>query len=234
ESSTPTLLSKTGLLINQLLQNTQSTSQNIENKRPILVPDTASEVESSPQQHAKMIEERLHNDIEKSGLFYESHVALWSRGKLPLPELMQEPQAKLGEPVNSNAPNLNTEELPGTLAPLMQQQLDALENQKVVLQTWLTSQIPVQVSINEDSQQNKQNKDAVDQSTNWQSQIKVDLPYLGVVTINIHLHEEHVGITVKGAQEHAADILNTHFEELSLALQNAGTHLTSFNVSHEP
>lgn len=46
----------------------------------------------------------LRNAFERSGLFYEAHQARWMAGRLPLAQLLQEPQAKVGEQAGWRAP----------------------------------------------------------------------------------------------------------------------------------
>lgn len=76
---------------------------------------------------ATLIAARLQQSIQHSGLFYESHVARWFRGELPLEALRREPQMQAvprgGEPVvpatlPADSPTSSTSSQ-GALAPAL-------------------------------------------------------------------------------------------------------------------
>ena len=72
----------------------------------------------SAAQPAGQIASHLRQSIEQSGLFYEAHVARWSRGELPLETLSREPQMQAvarGLAAGRVAPSeVPTEKLPST------------------------------------------------------------------------------------------------------------------------
>jgi hypothetical protein len=52
----------------------------------------------TPAQVATALRQALHQLVQQSGLFYESHLAEWVQGGRPLAELKSEPQARLASP----------------------------------------------------------------------------------------------------------------------------------------
>lgn len=85
-SSTITSFSAAARAIADLLQRFPAPSSAIAPAVPLLV-EAPGEVPA-----AALIAARLQQSIQHSGLFYESHVARWFRGELPLEALRREPQ----------------------------------------------------------------------------------------------------------------------------------------------
>jgi Flagellar hook-length control protein FliK len=90
EGSAPASLSTTGRLIDQALQiaQKQGTPTAIVDKVPLLASPTAM----NPEKLASA----LHDTLEFSGVFYESHLQEWASGQRALPALQREPQAQGG------------------------------------------------------------------------------------------------------------------------------------------
>lgn len=95
-------LSNTGQIISQLasgqLGKTEAAPLNA--NRPIL---------PGPSTNAAQIAPALARALSESGVFYEAHQAQWISGRLPLEQLLREPQAKLSPQPDSPAPK-NTAE----------------------------------------------------------------------------------------------------------------------------
>lgn len=85
-SSTSTSFSAAARLIGDLLQRFPVPPAAIAPAAPLL-----AEVPAGPQAAAQ-IAGQLQQSIQSSGLFYEAHVARWSRGELPFETLQREPQ----------------------------------------------------------------------------------------------------------------------------------------------
>lgn len=87
--SAPTSLSNTGRLIDHILQAAQQggTAPAIQAKSPLLPHAAAMD--------ASRLADTLHESLEFSGVFYESHVQQWASGTRSLAELHREPQSGL-------------------------------------------------------------------------------------------------------------------------------------------
>lgn len=88
QPSTSTSFSAAARLIGDLLQRFPAPPAAIAPAAPLL-----TEAPVGPQAAAQ-IAGQLQQSIQSSGLFYEAHVARWSRGELPLEALQREPQMR--------------------------------------------------------------------------------------------------------------------------------------------
>jgi hypothetical protein len=88
QSSTTTSFSAAARLIGDLLQRFPAPPAVITPASPLL-----AEAPAGPQVAAR-IAGQLQQSIQSSGLFYEAHVARWTRGELPLEVLQREPQMR--------------------------------------------------------------------------------------------------------------------------------------------
>ena len=88
----------------------------------------------SPAQGFALLGDRLKAALTQSGLFYESHLAQWALGGLPLAELLKEPQGKLsrlargeGAPEETEGPD-EAEFADSRTLPLVKEQLHFLNS----------------------------------------------------------------------------------------------------------
>lgn len=88
DSASHTDLSPSGLLVEALLQQPAATGTALAEATPLL----AAAPPAGPQ---APLAQALQQAMRQSGLFYESHLAAWQQGELPLAELLQEPQGRL-------------------------------------------------------------------------------------------------------------------------------------------
>jgi hypothetical protein len=89
EGSTTSSLSPAARLIDHLLQTAdhEGAPTAVEAKTPLLPSPAAMD--------AKQVAAALHDNVEFSGLFYESHVQEWVGGGRSMNDLQREPQAKM-------------------------------------------------------------------------------------------------------------------------------------------
>lgn len=83
------VLSSTGRLIDQILHSLPDNAANtpLRGAMPLV---------ASPDAGAPRLAAALQGALEQSGMFYESHVALWAEGAWPMSSLQKEPQAQAG------------------------------------------------------------------------------------------------------------------------------------------
>ncbi|WP_298434098.1 flagellar hook-length control protein FliK [Geobacter sp.] len=87
-SGVPVQLSDTGRWLNTLTREGTPSTTTSPLPRPALILQ-------SPPENPATLAEGLKNALTRSGTFYESHLAGWVRGNLPLTELLREPQGSL-------------------------------------------------------------------------------------------------------------------------------------------
>ncbi len=88
ESGDQTDLSASAKLIEALLTQTESPGSGIDRAQALLPAPPAAGTQAG-------LALLLQRSFSQSGLFYESHLAAWAQGELPLAALAQEPQGRL-------------------------------------------------------------------------------------------------------------------------------------------
>ena len=243
--SAPANLSSAGKLINQLLQNTPQNSTVVNVSRLPIV--------NTPSVNVSTMAKALQSGVSNSGMFYESHLLQWAEGTLNVADLMKEPQAHLtsqnaGQAITNNATtqtqsannllaNLavgetakasatgSTITLPKEATPLIQQQLQTLEQQRFVWHGELWPGQTMDWEISRDRQQHR-NQD----EPTWQSAVNFNLPLLGNVSAQLQLSGTHLRLTVTAQDATSAVMLQNHASELVGAMENTGTQLDSLLI----
>jgi flagellar hook-length control protein FliK len=218
EQSSPTHLSNAGQLITHLLTEAiseQSRSEAIHTTPLVAQNQTISANELAP---------KLQQALEKSGLFYESHVAQWSRGQLSLSQIQQEAQL-LGIDTPKAFPT-QLQELPAGMAETLRQQLHFIEHQSMTWQGMLNPQTPLSWRINEQELANEHEREQEYSETSpstWLSQLQVDFPHLGKIKIQLQLHENKLQASFKVAE-------TDHLTPLRLALPDLKKNLLDAQI----
>ena len=251
--SAPATLSSAGKLVNQLIQNTpqQNTVVNV-SKVPLL---------STPDVSVNSMMKALQGGVANSGVFYESHLLHWAEGSLPTAELMKEPQAQFpvpaqqtpataqnqaatlnvaGKPVLPQTVTANPASdttaaasitLPKGATPLIQQQLQTMEQQRFVWQGELWPGQPMEWEITQNDQ--KQNSKQASPQDSWQSVVRFDLPQLGSIAAQLQLTGNHLRLNISTSDPTTALMLQNHAPELASALDVAGTRLDAIVIKNK-
>jgi hypothetical protein len=183
---------------------------------------------------------RLHQSLSHSGLFYESHQAQWIAGTRTAPQLMQEPQnllrpqtAQSGTlPATSQAAVATPASLPaGTesgprmpaipehLQPLVQQQLQALENKQVV---WMGQAWQGQDMRWEVREEGGRSGNDGENTKQWVTELHLDLPKLGGVTARLSMNGDAVSLKFEVADDQTARTMEASTGQLVAALTAHG------------
>lgn len=170
---------------------------------------------------------QLHQTIDKSGLFYESHLNEWASGQRSLAEVKEEPQ-------NQTTSHAKTESGTDGATPmdptkLIPAQLDALEHRKIVWQGELRPGQPMRWEIQEENP-GKSDPGQPEQAAIWQTSVSFEMPGLGKVHAQLRLQGEHVQMHVRTADVTAAQLLKQQTPRLSQALEASGTLLDAMNI----
>ena len=222
--STPSTISDTARVIASVLTTAGPADKvpaAIVGKTPLLKsPDTP------PEKLAAV----LKDAIGRSGLFYESHVAEWSKGTRALSDLVLEPQMQ--KALNASAPEAARAQQaasdPAT-AQFINQQLLTHEQARVSWQGQAWPGQPMQWDIARDAPEGgKQQGD--EGPPTWRSGVRFAFPLLGDVSAQVVLVGEHLHIQVQGASEGAAELMRAHAGALGAALDAAGIALASLAI----
>lgn len=169
---------------------------------------------------------RLHQSLSHSGLFYESHQAQWIAGTRTTPQLLQEPQNLL--PPLGTTPASGTQgteagarmpTIPEHLQPLVQQQLQALENKQVVWtgQAWQGQDMRWEVR-----EQNARSGNDREEHKQWVTELHLDLPKLGGVTARLSMNGNAVSLKFEVADDQTARTLESASTQLLASLSAQG------------
>lgn len=251
ETAARAALSPTGRLISFLLTGQPA-------------PDTPAIARGQPLQaasgpiNAAALAAALRQGISESGLFYESHLARWTTGKLPTEALLREPQARLPLTQAGGAPNpaapapaqsgattdtaaaaraasaaqsaapVRTDAIPDRLLPVMHQQLDALATHHY---SWHGQAWPgqaMELDI-EDPHGDGEHADADDAA--WKTTLRLRLPALGGVEARIALDPSGVRIHLFAEDNATSGVLHQQRGGLADALAKANLTLKELQVS---
>jgi len=178
----------------------------------------------SPEQAALLLGDRLKAALTQSGLFYESHLAQWALGGLPLAELLKEPQGKLSRaarPEGSADGGAEAEEAgfaDSSTLPLIKEQL-LLLNSGVLNwkgEAWPGQGMELAVTARE----------AEEGEREVEATLSLALPRLGGVEAKLRFGVDGFFVDFVCDRPGAAALLKQAGGELRSALAAAGLHLT--------
>jgi hypothetical protein len=191
-------------------------------------PVSLDAVQHQPEQLA----ESLKHGVEHSGLFYESHLKAWEQGKLPLTELHQEPQAKIGQALLASAEPGAAQRVTQDLGTLVQRQLNTLETQQVPLQGFAWPGQPMQVLIEQEKTDERQSR-SESESAAWSTSLALNLPVLGGVSARLRMVGKAVQVSFVTEESAARELINNHSQRLNDGLAAAGLSLATLSVKQE-
>ena len=165
---------------------------------------------------------QLAQTLSTSGLFYESHQAQWVAGTRDLPQLMQEPQARLLRSAPSDT-QASTQAIAPQALPLVQMQLATLDTSVVMMQLEIWPKQWMQWTVEEqpaDTQANAQDEDAP--PADWNSRLRLVLPRLGELNAMLSFGAGGIMIRVEADKAASAELLQANGASLQEALTAAG------------
>jgi hypothetical protein len=229
------------------LQSANSTLGNVGNSvRPDPIP-----LLQQPTGTAGQLADNLRSAVARSGMFYESHQALWVDGKFPLEALKQEPQANTGSPVTalseaspqgpertqsvalamgkSEVAPAQLSSLHSEAARLVEQQLAALAGSSIEWfgQAWPGQQL--HLSIQRDKEPGLFEDPA---GSGWQTHLTLDLPRLGRVDATLHFTHAGVRIAIDAVGSSALDAMRASGKNLIDTLDGLGIKVLGLGLQH--
>jgi len=182
-------------------------------------------IATAPTADTQKIANGLQHAIDKSGMFYESHLAEWAGGERPLAELKGEPQMATGrqamEAVRQGVPAD-----PAT-AQLISQQLATQEQGRVSWQGQLWPGQAMQWDIERDPARDGSEGGGhggdPEAAAPWRSKLTLRFAALGELGANIVLAGDQVHIRLQAGSDASGDVLRAYAARLQDALAAAGT-----------
>jgi hypothetical protein len=169
---------------------------------------------SSPQ----VMAHDLRNAVNKSGLFYESHLSDLAQSNQSLAAIKQEPQNQANSPI----------------ANIMAQQLAVLENQRMSWhgEVWPGQKMDWDVYQQQNSADGKQlsNESQADQEQSISSEMTLHFPHLGKVSARIILVDGRMRVNILAEQPETLEMLTAKRLGLAEAIGKSGQQLDALTV----
>jgi flagellar hook-length control protein FliK len=182
-----------------------------------------------PSAARHMLPVRLSQTVSESGMFYESHLAKWSRGTLSLETIQREPQARIGqEPQTSTAlPELGG--MPEEAGRLAGRQLQMLEGAPFI---WQGPAWPGQVmewQVREESAGEGQGESG-ETASEWVTELNLTLPRMGSVHAQLGLAGDRLRLRLLATEEATRDALAAALPALVKGFEASGLHAVDMQV----
>lgn len=184
------------------------------------------------QQQPEQVAQHLKQGVEGSGLFYESHLKAWDQGKLPLSQLQQEPQAKVGQALAQGTESTQGRAALPELGTLVQRQLNTLETQQVPLQGFAWPGQPMQMLIEQEKTDERQAHGDSDAQA-WSTQLSLSLPVLGGLSARLRMVGKAVQVSFVTEEQETEGLIQKNSQRLEDGLAAAGLSLATLSVKHE-
>ena len=193
--------------------------------RPTVLADPAS---PSPN----LLPTRLAQTLRESGLFYEAHLARWTKGAYPFEAILNEPQARLGR---AAMPMPGVAELGGMseeAARMAGRQLHILEGGPFLWQgfAWPGQWMDWLVEERPEGQGDGQGGE---EANPWTTELRLTLPRMGSVHAQLSLRGHDVSLRMQVAEPATAQRLTEALPELQRGLESSGLRPVSLAVAGE-
>ena len=165
---------------------------------------------------------QLAQTLSTSGLFYESHQAQWLAGTRDLPQIMQEPQARMVRPALADTQTAMQAIAPQAL-PLVQMQLATLDTSVVMMQLEIWPKQWMQWTVEERPSEAEANAQAEGApQADWNTRLRLVLPRLGELNAMLSFGAGGIMIRVEADKAASAELLQENGASLQEALTAAG------------
>lgn len=174
----------------------------------------------------------LQNTIEESGLFYESHVAAWSRGERTLEQLQREPQMQQARlPATASS---DTAAVPDrSAAQQINQQLLTHEQGRLQWQGEAWPGQPMQWEIRRQNERPARGRSGGEQQATpvWRSNLRLRFAELGELNASITLVGQQIHLQLQTDDAASGATLRAQAGVLEQAMAAAGIPLSSCQIN---
>ncbi|MEW6677861.1 MAG: flagellar hook-length control protein FliK [Pseudomonadota bacterium] len=221
----PALASANTGLLGQSVDGMRATIASSTNLRPTVIASTATPSDN-------LLPLRLSQTVKESGLFYEAHLARWTRGAYPFEAILNEPQARLAR---GQVPLVSMAELAGMpeeAARLAGRQLQMLEGAPFLWQGFAWPGQWMDWLVEERSGGEGEGKEEAS-ATAWSTELNLILPRMGRVNAHLDLRGNEVNLDLKVAEADTAASLQGALSALGAAMEGAGLRVARLTVAAE-
>lgn len=241
-------ISQKGLSQNQ--SATPATAQSTPNTAAIA---TLARAAGGPTALASVFMQALSQNVQQSGMFYESHLAQLVKGQTTLSQLQQQPQAQAHLQTSQDADGKTsgakqaqqTLQAAQTAASLQQsgidpstqqivrQQLEVLANQLFAWRGEAWPGVPLELEVQRRPEEEGDTDEAPEpdeeHNTPWQTRLRVELPNLGEVEARLYIDEKALRLHLRAPD--SAEHLNLNLQPLVQRLQAQGIDIEQLQVA---
>lgn len=193
----------------------------------------------------------ISQNVQQSGMFYESHLAQLVKGQTTPAQLQQQPQAQAhlqaAQHNDSDKPaadkaapqsllaaqtatNLQQSGIEPSVQNIVRQQLEVLANQLFAWRGEAWPGVPMELEIQRHQEEEEEQAEAnPEHNTPWQTLLRVELPNLGAVEARLHIDEKSLRLHLQAPE--AADQLNANLPPLIQRLQAQGISIEQLQVA---
>lgn len=193
--------------------------------RPTVMADPASP-------SSNLLPARLAQTVRESGLFYESHLARWTKGAYPFDSILNEPQARLGRAAMPMPGMAELAGMPEDAARMAGRQLHMLEGGAFLWQgfAWPGQWMDWLVEERHGGEGDGSGGDA---QNPWDTELRLTLPRMGTVHAQLSLRGHDVHLRLQVAEPATARVLTDALPELQRGLEASGLRPRSLAVLTE-
>ncbi len=183
-----------------------------------------------PEPSRSLLPARLSQTLSESGLFYESHLARWTRGELSFDALLREPQARFGREesaVGQAVPELGG--MPDEVARIAGRQLQILDGAPLLWQgfAWPGQWMEWQV---EERYPEGGEGGGEEAGERWATELHLHLPRLGSVHAHIGLRGDRLDVRLTARDPAVREAMQAALPALVNGLEAAGLTLANLTV----
>ncbi|HEX4842764.1 MAG TPA: flagellar hook-length control protein FliK [Limnobacter sp.] len=190
---------------------------------------------AKPQTLATALAQQVSAAVEKSGLFYESHLQQWASGQRSTEQLAQEPQAKFGTEQVIADKGLDPAALNQSVK-LVNAQLATLDTSKIALSLQGLIAQPIEVEIEPEQHAEQGHQQGQDNETlrPWVARLKLDMPYLGELHVRVRMVGSQCDVQIEASSQ-GKQALDPHWQSFQQAMKQQGIDLVHGQVkSRDP
>lgn len=195
----------------------------------------------------QMFTQALSQNVQQSGMFYESHLAQLMKGQTTVAQLQQQPQAQAhhqsasapaasksaSQPQTNNAATtLQQSGIEPSTQPTVRQQLEVLANQIFSWRGEAWQGVPMEWEVRRHQEHEEEHAAASQsdpESNLWQTRLRLELPQLGEVEASLYIQDKTVRIAIKAPD--SADQLKQNLKSLVQRLEAQGLGIQQLQIA---
>ncbi len=182
-----------------------------------------------PEPSKNMLPVRLSQTLSESGLFYESHLARWTKGQFPFESLLREPQVQISRNTLAGAHVAELGGMPEEAARLAGRQLTMLAGMPFQWQglawpgqwmEWLVQERP----------ENGGEGGASEEGRQWVTELRLTMPRMGQIQAQLSLSGRRLGIRLTAPDATIQGEMREALPGLVQGLEATGLQTVNLNL----